>query len=63
MKVSEALSTRRSVRGFLDKPVDLDTLRRVLSFAARAPSGGNVQPWSVVVVTGEPKQALVDAWR
>jgi nitroreductase len=61
MKVSEALSSRRSVRGFLDKPVDLDTLRRVLAFAARAPSGGNVQPWNIVVITGEPKQALVNA--
>lgn len=58
MKVSEALATRRSVRGFLDTPVDPATLRRVLEFAARAPSGGNIQPWNVAVITGTPLAGL-----
>ncbi|RHW18803.1 nitroreductase [Sphingomonas gilva] len=61
MKVSEALASRRSVRGFLDKPVDPNVLRRVLTLAGRAPSGGNLQPWHVAVVTGRPLAALVDA--
>jgi nitroreductase len=54
MKVSEAVASRRSVRAFLDKPVPEGTLRRVLELAARAPSGGNVQPWRLYVVTGAP---------
>lgn len=53
MKVSEALNSRISVRGFLDKPVPPDVIRRVLTTAARSPSGGNVQPWIIHVVGGQ----------
>lgn len=54
MNVSEAVASRRSVRAFLDKPVPADALRRVLALAARAPSGGNLQPWRLYVVAGKP---------
>ncbi len=53
MNVTEAVNSRRSVRQFLDKPVDQATLQRVLETAQRAPSGGNTQPWSAVVVGGD----------
>ncbi|MEX3942942.1 nitroreductase [Paraburkholderia sp. BR10937] len=53
MKVSEAVTSRRSVRQFLPDPVDPAVIRRVLDTAARAPSGGNLQPWHVHVVGGE----------
>jgi nitroreductase len=52
MKVSEAVETRQSVRGFLDTPVAPDVIRRVVERAARAPSGGNLQPWHIDVVAG-----------
>ncbi len=52
MDVSEAVASRHSVRGFLPKPVDGAILRRVVEKAARAPSGGNVQPWHIDVVGG-----------
>lgn len=58
MQVSEAVATRRSVRGFLPVPVDAAVIRRVLDRAARAPSGGNVQPWHIDVIAGEPLAAL-----
>lgn len=54
MTVSEAVASRRSIRAFLDKPVDPAILRSVLERAQRAPSGGNVQPWNAVVLAGEP---------
>jgi nitroreductase len=54
MKVSDAAKTRKSVRAFLDKPVPSDVLREVLETAARAPSGGNLQPWRLYAMTGEP---------
>jgi len=53
MNVTEAVKSRRSVRQFLDKPVDRATLERVLETAQRSPSGGNTQPWSAVVVGGD----------
>ena len=52
MNVSEAAKTRKSVRAFLDKPVPADILREVLATAARAPSGGNVQPWRLYALAG-----------
>ena len=54
MDVSEAIATRRSVRGFLDAPVDADVLRAIVTKAARAATGGNLQPWHIDVVTGAP---------
>jgi nitroreductase len=58
LNVSEAVATRRTVRAFLDRPVDPAVLRRVLERAQRAPSGGNTQPWNAAVLTGEPLAAL-----
>lgn len=53
MNVSDAIATRRSVRGFIDRPVDPVLLREILEKAARAPSGGNLQPWHIYVVGGD----------
>lgn len=58
MSVSEAVSSRRSIRAFTDQPVDLQALRRVLDKARMAPSGCNFQPWEATVLTGEPLRAL-----
>ncbi len=53
MNVSEAVAYRRSVRGFLDTPVDIATVRDLVERAARAATGGNVQPWHVDLVHGQ----------
>ena len=63
MKVSEALDSRMSCRAFLPDPVPEILLRQVLSGASRAPSGGNLQPWFVDVLTGAPLAALVERVR
>ena len=54
MDVYEAVRSRRAVRAFTDEPVSREVLERVLSAAALAPSGSNIQPWHVYVLTGEP---------
>ena len=51
--VTDALDTRITVRQFLDTPVSDEMLRAVLSKAMRSPSGGNLQPWKIHVMTGE----------
>lgn len=56
--VSEALDTRLSVRDFLPTPVPGALIREILAKASRAPSGGNVQPWHVDVLAGEPLAEL-----
>ena len=58
MQVSQAVATRRSIRAFEDRPVDLAVLRRVLDRAQMAPSGCNFQPWQATVLAGEPLKRL-----
>jgi nitroreductase len=53
MDVYEAVRTRQSVRSFTDRTVAPEVLRRVLTAAANAPSGSNLQPWHVYVVAGD----------
>ncbi|HEY8602911.1 nitroreductase [Tsuneonella suprasediminis] len=45
---------RRSIRGYLDKPVPRELIAEVLSLAMRSPSSMNSQPWHFHVITGEP---------
>lgn len=55
----EALATRRSIRAFRhDAPVDRAMIEQILALAARAPSGSNIQPWKVHVVTGAARDRL-----
>jgi nitroreductase len=58
MNVSEAVAYRRSVRGFLDKPVDLALVKDIVERSARAATGGNVQPWHVDLVHGTSMEKL-----
>ena len=58
MDVYEAVSSRRAVRGFTDQPVPREVLERVLSAAAWSPSGSDLQPWHIYVVTGAPLAQL-----
>ena len=52
----EAMSTLRAVRRLRTDPIPEDVLGRVLQAATWAPSGGNVQPWRVIVVQDEAKR-------
>ncbi len=58
MNVQDAVAARRSVRGFLDRAVDLDLVRRLVIDASRAASGGNLQPWHVDIIGGESMDRL-----
>ena len=59
----EAMSTLRAVRRLKPDPIPDDVLKRVLQAACWAPTGGNQQPWKVVVVRSpERKQALADIY-
>lgn len=56
--IDRAIVSRRSVRAFLDTPVDPSIIREILQVASRAPSGTNTQPWKVYVLTGAAKERL-----
>lgn len=50
--VFEAARTRRSIRAYKPDAVPRDTLRAIVDIARHAPSGSNIQPWHVHVLTG-----------
>jgi nitroreductase len=63
MDVRDAVATRYSCRAFLPTRVPLGVVRDILARAARAPSGGNLQPWLVHALAGERLEALKDQLR
>ena len=62
--LEEGILTNRAIRRFTAEPVDEADIWAVLRAAQQAPSGGNVQPWQFVVVTGpEVRSAVGELYR
>jgi nitroreductase len=51
METWDAITARRNVRDFDDRPLPRELLERILEAGRRAPSARNRQPWDFVVVT------------
>ncbi len=51
MNVYEATVSRRTIRRFLQKPIPIHVLKKLLNAARLAPSGGNIQPCEYILVT------------
>lgn len=58
MHVSQAIKKRHSTRAFSDKTVTKETIRQIIDTAKHAPSGVNMQPWKVAVLTANSKAKL-----
>ncbi len=58
--VDEAITSRHSVRAFLNQPVEPELIKDILRVASRAPSGTNTQPWKVYVVTGKKREEMIE---
>ncbi len=60
MDVEEAISARRSIRKWSDRPLDRDTIERLMGSVRLAPSGHNGQQWELIVVSERDRlEALV----
>ena len=60
----EAMSTLRAVRRLRTDPIPDEVMERVLTAACWAPTGGNQQPFRIIVVRDqEGKQGLADLYR
>lgn len=56
------IRTRRSIRKYIDKPVEDEKLMQILESARLAPSGNNTQPWNFVIVKSkETREKLAKA--
>lgn len=51
MEAMEAILTRRSTRQFADKPIESETLHKILEAAMSGPSAVNARDWAFLVVT------------
>ena len=60
MNLKDIIKSRYSVRSFTKKNVDIEIIKEILQISACAPSGGNIQPWKVYVVTGNAKEKLIE---
>ncbi len=59
MPVYEAMRTLRAVRRLREDPIPDDVLSRILQAAVWAPSGGNIQPWRVIVLKDSVKRQQI----
>ncbi len=59
--VTSAVNTRRSLRAFKPTMPEEGVVSQILQTAARAPSGTNIQPWNVYVVSNESRNKLCEA--
>ncbi|GAA5099257.1 nitroreductase [Bartonella acomydis] len=58
LDIFQSILSRKSIRAFTNQAVSQKIIREILKFAARAPSGTNLQPWQVIVLTGNALQKL-----
>lgn len=64
MELTEVVRTTPATREFTDEPVDDEMVRDLLDVARFAPSGGNRQPWRVIVVRDATiRRAIKDAYQ
>ncbi|HXY61828.1 MAG TPA: nitroreductase family protein [Nitrospirota bacterium] len=61
MELFEAIRTRRSIRKYMDKPVEEEKLREVLESVRMAPSWANYQCWRLVVVKDKAMKEQISA--
>lgn len=52
-EVEMAIASRKSIRAFLPDAVPREAIERILALSSRAPTGVNIQPWKVHVLTGD----------
>lgn len=64
METWDAITSRRNVRAYADRPIADDALDRILEAGRRSPSSKNTQPWDFVVVTERSQlERLSGVWQ
>ena len=55
-EILRTIQSRRSIRKYSQKPIPENELKEILKTGFSAPSGGNMQPWRVVVVREQTRK-------
>jgi nitroreductase len=58
MTLEQVIRARRSVRGFIEKPVPKKIIKKAFELAQLSPSNSNIQPWRVFVASGKTRDVL-----
>jgi len=58
LSITSTIKDRRSVRGFLNKKVPANKIKKIFELAQYAPSNCNIQPWFSFVSSGRSKNIL-----
>ena len=59
-EIEAAITSRMSVRAYMQQSVARSDIEALLEVASRAPSGTNCQPWRVYVLQGKSRDGLVE---
>lgn len=59
MKVYDAIISRRSIRRFQQKPIDLEVIKKCVNAGRLAPSAANLQPLEYIIVIDKTLRALL----
>ena len=62
MSLHEAMYTQRAIRNFTSDPVSDEVVTTILDAAVRAPSGGNTQRWSFLVIRDRETKKRFGEW-
>lgn len=55
MDIFEAIQKRRSIRSYIEKPVEFEKIATIIEAGHLAPNAGNVQEWKFLLVTEKEK--------
>ena len=58
--VTDVVLSRKSIRSFVDKPVEDSLIKEILVNASFAPSGGNLQPWKIFIINNDAMNDFKD---
>jgi len=59
MDLYDLMMKRRSVRNFKDQPIPEEVIRQLVDAANNAPSGGNIQPVSIILIQEQENREIL----
>lgn len=59
----KVIENRRSIRKFSSADIAEDIMIKIVEAGTKAPSAKNRQPWKLIIVTGESKNEMLEAFR
>jgi len=59
MDIYEAINTRRTIRDFSDRKIDMNTIEKIIDAGLKAPTNDHMRNWEFVVIVDRNKRAEI----